>query len=140
MKSIAKGWSASSRSSRQHLENRAQLFLQLIEIRLLLSRHRRRRLRHLRLQLFLRPCDGEPFRIEQLLDAQDDVDLAPRVEPLSAAALVRRERRELRLPIPQDVRLDIRHAADLADFVELLFGHEANYRQQTACVVAMTRV
>src|SRR3954467_11446173 len=138
MKSIAKGWSASSRSLRQQLENRAQLFLQLIEIRLLL--HRRRRLRHLRLQLLLRPRDGEPFRIEQLLDAQDDVDLAPRVEPLSAAALVRRERRELRLPIPQDVRLDIRHAADLADFVELLFGHEANYRQQTACVVAMTRV
>src|SRR5881628_26971 len=64
-------------------------------------------------QLLLRPGDGEAFGVEELLDAQDDVDLALGVEALPASALVRRERGELRLPIAKDVRL---HVGDATDF------------------------
>src|SRR5258708_10261241 len=79
-----------------------------------------RRNREVGLQLLLRASNREAFGVEQLLDAQDDVDLMLRVKPLPPAALVRCQRRKLRLPVAKDVGLYICQATDLSDLVEAI--------------------
>jgi len=74
----------------------------------------------LSLQLLLSSGDREAFGIEELLDPENDVDLALRVETLAAAALVRGERGELRFPVAEDIRLNVCQAADFADLVEAI--------------------
>src|ERR1051326_8275416 len=98
MKRIVRGWRRSWRCLRgstetallvEHSKYRGQLTLhaeQRFSRRVVT--HRRGRFNHLRalFQLLLRTRDRESFRIQELLDAKDRVDLALRVEPLAAAA------------------------------------------------------
>src|SRR5688572_3339623 len=76
--------------------------------------------RHLDLQALLGAGDREALLVEELLDAQDGLDVAPAVDALAGAVLGRGERRELGLPVAQHVRLRIGDLADLTDLEEEL--------------------
>src|SRR5262245_41424333 len=91
--------------------------------RLGLARLGRRRVhppRQLRLEPLLGAGDRETFLVEELLDAQHGLDVAPPVDPLPRAVLRRRQRRELRLPVAQHVGLGVGDLAHLADLEEQL--------------------
>src|SRR5262245_11088486 len=83
----------------------------------------RRRLdpaRHLHLEPLLRPRDREALLVEELLDAQHGLDVAAPVDPLARAVLRGRQRRELRLPVAEDVGLGVEDLANLSDLGEEL--------------------
>jgi len=65
----------------------------------------------------LLPGSGQcvAFIMDQLLDAQRQLDFATAVEPLSGAALVGLEVGKLRLPEAENIRLDAADAGNLAD-------------------------
>src|SRR4051812_25642133 len=60
------------------------------------------------------------LRVEKLLHQHDQLDLPPLVHTISRAILGRVQKLELTLPIPQDVRLEIRECAHISDGKELL--------------------
>src|SRR5688572_24221010 len=78
--------------------------------------------RELGLQSLLRPRDREALLVQELLDAQHGVDVAPAVDPLPGAVLRGGEGRELRLPVTQHVGLGVGDLAHLADLEEELVG------------------
>src|SRR6185369_13867780 len=66
-------------------------------------------------QALARAGDGEAVRIQELFDLQQLVYVAPRVDPLTLARLLRSNGAKFRLPIAEYVRLDpddLRHFAD----------------------------
>src|SRR6185369_13884411 len=75
-------------------------------------------------ELSLRPGDRELLVVEQFANAQDDLEVLSAVDALPGAVLLRREHRELGLPVPQHVWLDADVLADFADLVEQLVGDE----------------
>ena len=56
------------------------------------------------------PFDGEALVVEQVADAQEQLDVLPPVEPLPRTRLLRLDGVELGLPVAQDVGLDARTA------------------------------
>src|SRR5262245_43853590 len=107
----------------QESQNVAQLLADLLDRDLRALVHRRRRdleqlrgrrglaLRRgrlrgeLRLETLLRAGDREALVVEQLLDAQDRLDVASPIDALAGAVLRGSERGELGLPVAQHVRL-----------------------------------
>src|ERR1700744_3677023 len=67
------------------------------------------------LQFFLRPRDRKPLAVEELPDAHQILDVAPRVHPLALGALGGAYRPELALPVPEHVGLDADELGHLAD-------------------------
>src|SRR6266540_2354362 len=55
-------------------------------------------------QPLLRALQGQPLVVQQGLDPEDQVDIAPPVQPLAGRILLGAQQLELRLPVPQDVR------------------------------------
>ena len=70
-----------------------------------------------RLQDLLRPFDGVPLIAQELLDVEDELDVAVRVDAVSRPVLGRLQLVELRLPVAQNVLLQIGDLAHLADGV-----------------------
>jgi hypothetical protein len=64
--------------------------------------------------------DGETLIIEQLADAASHLDITAAICALPGTILSGLEHGELRLPIPQDVRLYTDQFADLTDLEEQL--------------------
>src|SRR5262245_54530387 len=117
----------------QHLAHRLHLLddvaVAVLDRRDLGLRQARHRLRcvaasaELHLETLLRARDREALFVEELLDAQHGLDVLAPVDALARAVLRRRERRELRLPVPKHVRLGVGDLADLADLEEQLVGY-----------------
>ena len=63
------------------------------------------------------PLDGVPLVAQELLDVEDELDVAVGVDAVSRAVLCRLELVELRFPVAQDVLLQVGDLADLADRV-----------------------
>ena len=108
-----------------HLEQDVARFVVAFLGRLGLIRHRPR-CRTLAagfgFELLLRTGDREALVVEQLLDAQDRLDVLAPIDALAGAVLGRRQGRELRLPVAQDVRLGVGDLADLTDLEKQLVG------------------
>src|SRR5699024_1286700 len=66
--------------------------------------------------------DGVALLVHQVLDQRDELQVALAVDADSGAVLRGIQRRELRLPVAQHVRLDPEEVAHLADRVELAHG------------------
>jgi hypothetical protein len=56
-----------------------------------------------------------PLGVNELLDLQDQLDIAPAVKPLAGSALVGLELRELRLPKTQNVGFDLADARNVSN-------------------------
>src|SRR5437899_8816405 len=65
-----------------------------------------------------RARDGEPFVVEQPLDAEDHVHVVLAVEAMAAGALDGLQHGKLGFPVTQNERLEVRKAADFANAVE----------------------
>src|SRR5215208_3648817 len=74
------------------------------------------------IHLLARALDGVLLRVQQMLDEQDELDLAALVYAVARAILGRVEKTELALPIPQHVRLEVGELADFTDAEEFLDG------------------
>src|SRR5690606_8981045 len=61
--------------------------------------------------------DGEPLVVEQVFDLEELLNVAPRVDALAPARLLRTDRTELRLPIAQRVAFDANELRYLTDAV-----------------------
>jgi hypothetical protein len=59
-------------------------------------------------QPLLRTLQGQPLVVQQGLDPEDQVEIAPPVQPLAGRILLGAQQLELRLPVPEDVRRDTR--------------------------------
>ena len=64
-------------------------------------------------QLPSRPREREPFDEQQVLDPKDELEIGAAIDPRPAFGLRHAEIRELRLPGPQYVRLDLGDLAHL---------------------------
>src|SRR5262245_40898259 len=74
-------------------------------------------------QALLGPFQGQALVVEQRLDADHEIEIAPPIDTLAGRILLGPEELELRLPVPEDVGGNTRHRLDLADaVVELLRG------------------
>ena len=79
----------------------------------------------------LRALDREPLLVQQVPDAEELLDVAPLVEALLRARLLRLQRAELGLPVAQHVGLHAHEARRLPDLEERLVrdprrgGHRA---------------
>src|SRR5512143_223880 len=71
-----------------------------------------------RLEALLRAGDGKAFVVEELADTRNDPHVPRAVEPRRAFVPALRERRELRLPVAQNVRRDLGDFAGFSRFVE----------------------
>src|SRR5438034_596710 len=72
------------------------------------------------LDLLARALDRVLLGVQQVLDEHDELDLAALVHAVSGSVLGRVQEPELALPVPQDVRLQVRELAHLPDREELL--------------------
>jgi hypothetical protein len=73
-------------------------------------------------QPLLRALQGQPLVVQQGLDPEDQVEIAPPVQPLPGRILLGAEQLELGLPVPQDVRRYSRCRLGLAYSVIELVG------------------
>src|SRR5436305_1390004 len=85
-----------------------------------------------------RALDGVLLRVEQMLDEENELDLAPLIDAIAGAVLGRIEEAELTLPVAQHVRLEIRQLAHLADAEEFLdgFGGHASCSARSSRVIS----
>src|SRR5271157_4430837 len=67
------------------------------------------------MQRLARAFDGELLLVQQVLDAEKQLDVFAPIQPMAGAGLLGRQNRELGFPIAQDVRLDSQELAYLAD-------------------------
>src|SRR5437660_4935762 len=74
------------------------------------------------LDLLASALDGVLFRVEQVLDQHDQLDLAPLVHAVAGAVHGGVQKAELAFPVAQHVRLQIGELAHLADRKEFLDG------------------
>src|SRR6185295_9057046 len=81
---------------------------------------RRRPPRHLHLEPLLRAGYREALLVEELLDPQDGLDVAPAVDALARRVLRGGEGRKLGFPVAEDVRLGVGDLAHLTDLEEKL--------------------
>src|SRR5438132_1671331 len=84
------------------------------------------------LDLLARALDRVLLRVQQVLDQHDQLDLAPLIHPVARAVLRRVQEPKLTLPVAQDVRLEVRQLADLADREEFLHRIGGAHRQCSA--------
>ena len=91
------------------------------------------------LDLLSRPLDRVLLGVQQVLDQHDQLDLAALVDAVAGAVLGRIEEPELALPIAEDVRLEVRQRAHLADREELLGGPWMCHRHCSALRVRSMR-
>ena len=68
------------------------------------------------LQGLARAFDGVALFVQQVLNAEEQLDILAAVEAVAGAGLLRRQDGKLRLPVAQDVGLDAEQFAHLADF------------------------
>jgi hypothetical protein len=73
-------------------------------------------------QALLGPFQREPLVVEQRLDADDEVEVTPAVDPLPRGVLLGTQQLELRLPVPEDVGGNPRDRLDFSDAVVELLG------------------
>src|SRR5439155_1964824 len=66
--------------------------------------------------------DGEPFVVEEPLDAEDHVHVFLAIEAKAAGAFHRLEHGEFGFPVAQDERFQIRQAAHVSDAIEAFFS------------------
>src|SRR4029450_237816 len=72
-------------------------------------------------QALLGALEGQPLVVEQGLDAQDQIEVAPPIETLTGRVLLRTKQTKLRLPVAEDVGGYLGGGLDLADpVVELV--------------------
>src|SRR3990172_4635489 len=79
-----------------------------------------------------RPLDGVLLRVQQMLDQQDQFDLAPLVHPVTGPVLGGIEKPELALPVAQHVGLEVGELADVTDGEELLDRSRDRHRHCSA--------
>ena len=90
------------------------------------------------------------FAVDEALDLESHLDIAPAVEALTGAALAGLELRKLRFPEPQDVGFDFADASYVANleietvrdsglFVDALGGQLRGHKSQQGAYVAMLR-
>src|SRR5438309_10124357 len=84
------------------------------------------------LDLLASALDGVLFRVEQVLDQHDQLDLAPLVHAVAGAVLGGVQKAELAFPVAQHVRLQIGELAHLADRKEFLDGLRRAHPPPTA--------
>src|SRR5881296_373793 len=84
------------------------------------------------LDLLARALDRVLLGVQQVLDQHDQLDLAPLIHAVARAVLRRVQEPELTLPVAQDVRLEVRQLADLADREEFLHRIGCAHRQCSA--------
>src|SRR5260370_17699243 len=59
--------------------------------------------------------EGQPFLVEEPLDAQDEVEITPAIETLTRGIFLGAQELELRLPVAEDIGRNGRDALALSD-------------------------